>query len=70
MEEKVENYPDLVKVDKSYVVNVNEEMYRRAVLRRKTNKQLGTLDERVTSLENKIQQILDILQGKATNTTE
>lgn len=70
MEEKVENYPDLVKVNKSYVVNVNEEMYRRAVLRRKTNKQLGTLDERVTSLESKIQQILDILQGKATNTTE
>ena len=64
MEEKVQNYPDLVKVNKSFVINVNEEKYRSALLRKKTHKQLGTLEDRVASLETNIQLILDILQGK------
>lgn len=68
MEEKIENYPDLVKVDRSYIINVNDDHYRKALLRKKTNKQLGTLDERVTNLEKNIQLILDILQGKAGST--
>lgn len=62
--EKVENYPNLVKVDKSYVINVDEERYRVALLRKKTGKQLGSLEERVGRLEDNIQLILDILQGK------
>ena len=70
MEEKVKDYPDLVKVNKSYVVNVNEEKYRTALLRKKTHKQLGTLEERVANLEINIQLILDILQGKTTSPTE
>ena len=65
MLEKVENFPDLMKVDKSYVVNVNEERYRTALLRKKTDKQLGTLEGRVANLETNIQLILDILQGKS-----
>lgn len=64
MEEKVQNYPDLVKVNKAFVINVNEEKYRSALLRKKTHKQLGTLEDRVASLETNIQLILDILQGK------
>jgi len=64
MEEKIENYPDLIKVDKSYVVNINEELYHKALLRKKTGKQINTLEERVSKLENNIQLILDILQGK------
>ena len=70
MEEKVQDYPDLVKVNKSYVVNVNEDKYRSALLRKKTQKQLGTLEERVSNLETNIQLILDILQGKTQTPTE
>lgn len=66
MEEKVENYSDLVKVDKAYVVNVNEEKYRTALLRKKTGKQLGSLEERVANVEANIKLILDILQGNNT----
>jgi hypothetical protein len=68
MEEKVQDYPDLVKVDKAFIVNVNEQKYRAALLRKQTNKKLGTLEERVAGLEANIQTILDILQGK--NSTE
>ena len=70
MEERVRDYPDLVKVNKAFVVNVNEEKYRTALLRNKTHKQLGTLEERVSNLETNIQLILDILQGKTTSPTE
>lgn len=69
MEEKVENYPNLVKVDKSYVINVDEEKYRTALLRKKTGKQLGSLEERVGRLEDNIQQILDILKGQQNKQT-
>lgn len=61
---KVESYPDLIKVNKSYVINVNEEKYRTALLRKKTSKQLGTLEDRVANLETNINLILEILQGK------
>lgn len=69
-EEKIENYPDLVKVNKSYIVNINEEKYRSSLLRKKTSKQLGTLEERVTNVESNIQLILEILQGKVTQFKE
>ncbi len=62
--EKVENYPNLLKINKSYVVNVDEEKYRIALLRKKTGKQLGSLEERVGRLEDNIQLILDILRGQ------
>lgn len=62
--EKVENYPNLLKINKSYVVNVDEEKYRAALLRKKTGKQLGSLEERVGRLEDNIQLILDILRGQ------
>jgi hypothetical protein len=64
IQEKVENYPDLIKVDKAYVVNVSEDQYRVALARRKASKQLGSLEERVGNLEHNIQLILDILQSK------
>ncbi len=62
--EKIENYPNLVKVDKSYVINVDEDRYRTALLRKKTGKQLGSLEDRVGRLENNIQLILDLLRGQ------
>jgi hypothetical protein len=65
LNEKVEDYPDLMKIDKSYVVNVNEDKYRTSLARRKAAKQLGSIEDRVCNLENKIQLILDILQGNS-----
>lgn len=65
MQEKVENYPNLLKVNKSYVINVDEERYKLALSRKKTNKQLDTLEDRVGRLEDNIQLILDILQGQS-----
>ena len=62
--EKVENYPNLIKIDKTYVINVDESNYRAALLRKKTGKQLGSLDERVSRLETNIHLILDLLQNK------
>jgi hypothetical protein len=67
--EKVENYPNLLKINKSYVVNVDEEKYRIALLRKKTGKQLGSLEERVGRLEDNIQLILDILRGQNNQST-
>lgn len=69
MQEKIENYPNLVKVDKSYVINVDEDRYRTALLRKKTGKQLGSLEERVGRLEDNIQLILDLLRGQNNQST-
>lgn len=68
--EKVENHPNLLKINKSYVVNVDEEKYRAALLRKKTGKQLGSLEERVGRLEDNIQLILDILRGQTNQPTQ
>ena len=65
MEERVKDYPDLVKVDRTYIINTNEEKYRATLLRRKTNKQLGTIEERLSNLEEKLQLILDHIQGNS-----
>ena len=67
--EKVENYPNLLKINKSYVVNVDEGKYRTALLRKKTGKQLGSLEERVGRLEDNIQLILDLLRGQNNQST-
>lgn len=64
MEEKIKDDPDLIKIDKAFVVNINEQKYRTALSRAVTNKKLGTLEERVAGLETNIQTILDILQGR------
>lgn len=63
MDQKVENYPDLVKVENSYVVNVNDEQYMAALARKKAGKRIGNLEERVCSVEDKLDAILALLQN-------
>lgn len=64
MNEKISDNPDLIKVNKSFVINTNDDQYHAALIRRKTHKRLGTLEERVASLEEMLQRVLDILQPK------
>ena len=64
MQEKVESYPDLLKINNSFVINTNEEKYRTALLRKRTSKQLSSLEDRMVNLEENMQLILNILQGK------
>lgn len=64
MNEKIADNPDLIKVSKAFVVNTNDDQYNAALLRRKTHKRLGTLEERVSNLEDMLQRVLDILQPK------
>jgi hypothetical protein len=66
MNERISDQPDLVKVNKSYVVNTNDDQYNAALLRRKTHKRFGTLEERVSNLEDMLQRVLNILQPKET----
>lgn len=64
MNERIADNPDLIKVSKAFVVNTNDDQYIAALLRRKTHKRLGTLEERVSNLEDMLQRVLDILQPK------
>jgi len=64
MNEKIADNPDLIKVSKAFVVNTNDDQYIAALLRRKTHKRLGTLEERVSNLEDMLQRVLEILQPK------
>lgn len=64
MNERIADNPDLIKVSKAFVVNTNDDQYKAALLRRKTHKRLGTLEERVSNLEDMLQRVLDILQPK------
>lgn len=63
MKEKVREYPDLVKMDRSYVVNSNESEYHKALARIKNAKKLEGMDARLTSLEGKLDLILDLIRG-------
>ncbi len=70
MEEKVIDHPDLLKVNKSYIINTNEKQYQAALARRQRNEKIAELDTRLTALEydiktiiqNDIKTILTILQ--------
>ncbi len=64
MQEKIAEHPDLMKVNKAFVINTNDDQYNAALLRRKTHKRFGTLEERVSNLEDMLQRVLDILQPK------
>jgi hypothetical protein len=65
MDYKVNDYPDLIKVDKSYVVNTNEEKYQEALKRRNMVKKNNDIEKRLDNLESSINTILSILtKGK------
>lgn len=64
MNEKILDNPDLLKVNKAFVINTNTDQYNAALLRRKTHKRFGTLEERVANLEDMLQKILDTLHLK------
>jgi hypothetical protein len=64
MKEKVREYPDLVKMDRAYVVNSNDSEYHKALARIRNAKKLEGMDARLASLEDKMSSILDLLQRK------
>lgn len=62
--QKVKDYPDLVKVNSSYIVNTNNTQYRAALARRNAGKKIQTLEEKIASLESSLSQVLDLLKEK------
>jgi hypothetical protein len=63
--EIVKDYKGLVKVDKSFVVNEDDEAYNIAMARRAKMRKEHELENRVTGLEQKLDLILDLLKQKA-----
>jgi len=61
--EKVETYPDLVKVDKAFVINTNDNLYTAALSRKINAKKLGSIEERVAQIEISQQEIRDSLSA-------
>ena len=61
--EKVKDYPDLVRVDSSYIINTNHERYQSALVRKRNAKRIQDLEQKVETMSNDIKQILTILQG-------
>lgn len=64
MRQLVRNYPDLIKVDQSYIVNENTAQYNSALARIKTTKKIQSVEDRLTQLENNISKILNLLEGR------
>lgn len=62
MEQKIKEYPDLRKVDKAYIVNVNQQQYNAARARVKTSRRFGEMEQRLTAIEQSLSTILTILQ--------
>lgn len=67
MEQKIEDYPDLRKVDKSYVVNVNQQQYNAARARVKTSRRFNEMEQRLTTIEQSLSTIITILQNRGNN---
>ena len=61
---RVVDYPDLRKINHSYVVNTNKSHYQTALMRHKRTRKIDTMEQRVTTIEEQIGQILAILQNK------
>ena len=64
MEEIIKDNKDYVKVDKSYIVNKNDREYQAALMRRKSSKRLDALENRIKSLESKLNLIIELLSEK------
>ena len=67
MEQKIEDYPDLRKVDKSYVVNVNQQQYNAARARVKTSRRFNEMEQILTTIEQSLSTIITILQNRGNN---
>lgn len=64
MEHKVEEYPDLLKIDKCFVVNTNRGEYLKALARKKREKEDKDLKIKVKELDDKMDLIIKLLQNK------
>ena len=62
MQEKISDYPDLVKVNRAYVVNVNDHEYNAAKMRQKTQRTMQSLESRVAAIETTLGEILNLLK--------
>lgn len=58
IEEKVKNYPDLVKVDKAFFVNSDKSAYAKALVRKKQKNHIHNLESRINSIEAKLDAII------------
>lgn len=63
MDIKVRDYPDLVRRGAA-IINTNRDEYLKAQIRAQKIKRDKELESRVDSLENKLDLILNLLQGK------
>ena len=60
---KIIDHPDLRKIDDAYVVNTNRAQYEAAKVRKRNMERLSNLEEKVTSMEQKLENIIELLQG-------
>lgn len=66
MREYVEDRPNLVKVDRAYVINTDDDAYQAALIRRK-NATLAKLQEgRIQMLEQKIEALMSAFINRST----
>lgn len=63
MREQVKDHRGLVRVDGSFIVNEDDDAYRAALARKKKRQQLEQTEKRLEMLEDKMDLILQILQG-------
>lgn len=59
--QRVESYPDLRKVEGSYIINNNDKEYDIARARKNTKNALSELEQRVNMLDSKITTLIDLL---------
>ncbi len=64
MEHKVEEYPDLRKVDQCFVVNTNRSEYVKALARQKKQREERELKQRVDKLDEKMDLIIQLLSNR------
>lgn len=63
MEQKVIDHPDLMKVDHSFVVNINHTQYEAAKNRVRTSRRFEEMDQRLSYMEQTLSSILTLLQN-------
>lgn len=59
--ETIKENRDYQKVNDAYIINRNEDAYRQALIRQKNQKRQSTFDTRLSLLEQKIDQIFNLL---------
>lgn len=61
--EKIKDNADFVKVDRTYIVNINQEEYENTILRRQRMKRMESMEKEMDEMKTQLKTLMEKLNG-------